>query len=126
MLPSIGEEVQLTDEYINVDSTRDSLKGQKLDVLKVDLQGITKNGPEYSIWFSYAGTVDGIEVDNNGHSLKFSDKRVVVFRSWSGGFAPSKQKAAGEEDRCKRCGTIGRISGMSCLCPDCGQVIWGI
>jgi len=85
MLPNIGDEVQLTDDYINFDSSRDSLKGRKLDVLKIDLRGITSSGPSYDVWFSYDGTVDGVEdVSDAGQSNRYS---VVVFQPWSGGFS---------------------------------------
>lgn len=124
MLPNVGDEVKLTDEYVKVDSTKNHLKDTKLDVLKVDLNAITTDGPEYSVWFSNHGLLDGIDVDSNGYSMRH--KRVLVFQPWSGGFAPSKQKAVSEDDRCKKCGTMGEMKGLSCICPNCGQVVWGI
>jgi len=31
-----------------------------------------------------------------------------------------------EDDRCKKCGSAGRVNGLSCVCPQCHEVIWGI
>jgi hypothetical protein len=30
------------------------------------------------------------------------------------------------EDECKECGVVGQVNGMSCTCPQCGRIIWGI
>jgi hypothetical protein len=31
-----------------------------------------------------------------------------------------------DEDKCIKCDTMGNVNGLSCVCPNCGGVIWGI
>jgi hypothetical protein len=34
--------------------------------------------------------------------------------------------AANPGDTCKKCGTPGHVKGLSCICPKCHNIIWGI
>lgn len=126
MLPEVGDDVQFTEEILNADSQRDQFRGKKLNVLRKNMTSIIKNGQLFELFLSDGSTLhkeDG--VDNNGNKL-VGTNIVKVFEPWGGGYSPVKQRALDENDRCKKCGAMGDVRGMSCICPGCGHTIWGI
>jgi len=41
-------------------------------------------------------------------------------------FLISKKENTNKDDKCRQCGTVGKVFGMCCTCPKCGDIIWGI
>lgn len=127
MFVKTGDEVQYTNDAILADNTKNNFSGKKLSVLNVKMAAIKKMGNLFDVFFSHAGTMYKEEgIDSSGIKL-INGKLVTVFEPWSGGFSSvTNIKVPDENDRCKRCGTMGENKGLSCICPHCGEVVWGI
>jgi len=126
-LPQKDDQVKFTYDMINHDTTANSFKDKTVTVLKVSLKKIISSTENYyDIFFSADGKMGKIEdVHSNGSKL--------VLGSWLKVFEYCDQDAedtdvsmkASEDDRCKKCGTMGNVKSTSCVCPNCGNVVWG-
>ena len=123
MLPKVGDDVKFTEDILNCGGKRDRFKGKKLNVLQIKLNAITKDGQLFDLFLSdgdYLHKEDN--VDGKGNKL-IGSSSVQVFEPWGNSF---KQSTPDENDRCNKCGAMGELKGMSCVCPSCGNTVWGI
>jgi len=70
----------------------------------------------------------GISISASTSAVPFSASKPVPVSTpaWVPGAPPQPKVALSEHDRCKKCGTMGDVSGMCCRCPNCGHTIWGV
>ena len=126
MLPSVGDDVQFTEEVFKADSSMTSLKDKKFTVLKLNMITITSSGQMFDVYISDGRTMH-VENKINDKGMKvFGSSIVTVFEPWSGGYSSHKRKDSDNSDRCKKCSAMGELKGMACICPSCGHIIWGI
>lgn len=130
MRPQVGDEVKIKKEII-ASGQYVSLDGKKLKVMKVALGNIISSGATYNVAVSDGTGIYVVIIDKNG-----CINGDVVFEKWVYGttgvkLVPTavpvkKEQPLTEDDRCKKCGTMGRVTGLSCRCPSCDEIIWGI
>lgn len=128
MFLKVGDIVQYSKDLLTIDSSKTIFSGKKLSVLKVELSKITTIvDVTYNIFFICDGVMCKEEgLDDNGFKT-VNNKLVKVFEPWDTKCTLELNiKVPDENDRCKLCGTVGKNHGLSCVCPDCGNVIWGI
>lgn len=121
MVPKTGDVVRMTEEYIRHDTNFENIKGRKLEVMKVALDGISHNGPSYVVYFVGEGCLRKITIDKDGQHDGF----VVFELIEAEGYNPTRNESS-EDDICGNCGVMGEVKGMCCVCPSCGSLIWGI
>jgi hypothetical protein len=123
MLPKVGDKVQFTNDVFSVGSKRDRFKGKELEILKVILKTLSSSGSTYDIFFKGDGFLsreDG--VDNNGCKV-INGVSINMFEIYN---LSSSTSDDNDDNRCKKCGAMGEKRGMSCVCPKCGEIVWGI
>jgi hypothetical protein len=151
MFPSKGDIVKFTDDML-INSPYNwtgALKGVDLDVVNVKLETMMPQAI-YSVFFMVNGFMNKIRViitgeliDDSGsihHVIVFKDAfasntigyapvphapRAISAPAWMPGTPPQPKIGPSEDDRCKKCGTMGVVMGMCCTCPSCGNTIWG-
>lgn len=154
MLPKQGDLVHFTDAFLN-DRTSPTwicaYKGVDLDVMSVKLQTMVPMAI-YVVYVIVNGRMNSIRIDrmgryvddygDNQHSIVFEDAiggnivasapapvnpapRAVPTPAWVPDAPPQPKKEPNEDDRCRACGAMGKVAGMCCTCPNCGNVIWG-
>lgn len=63
----------------------------------------------------------GLIVSVGNINMKLFGTEMVPFS-----LANGTQYSNDDDDRCKKCGAPGKVTGMACVCSKCGQIIWGI
>ena len=133
MVPCVGEFVKFTDKFINYSPNYSSCLGRKAKILKVDGGAITIKGISYTVFYSVGGGIGSVNINAKGFSTDIIDQDVVVFEAWieegkkdiSSLFDIVSKKKSTLSDICKKCGTMGQINRTCCICPKCGNVVWG-
>ena len=122
MLPQQNSYVKFTDEMVNNSSIAYKFKDKELEVLKVSITKILNSGnANHDIFFSDGSTMERIsDVDSSGN-VYLNGKWIQVFNMSDDDITVKES----EDDRCKKCGTMGELRTTSCICPNCGDVIWG-
>ena len=78
------------------------------------------------------GTVSGHDSHGNCYEIMQDDKTfalydyeelIVLVTELKTNPCEEKKR---HEDECKKCGVMGQVNGLSCVCPQCGQIVWGI
>lgn len=137
MVPRVNDEVIFSDAFIQSVTGLSGLKGKKIKIMSMIMKSISGSLIKYNMAY-----LDGkmlktliIEMDSNGNTAN----QIPIFTSSTGTnnsnritisaqqiFIDPPQNARSEDDRCKKCGSMGELRGMSCICPGCGNVVWGI
>ena len=126
-LPQKNDQVKFTYDMISHNNTANSFKDKTLTVLKVALKKIVSSTEiYYDIFFSDGGKLGKVEdVNSNGSKLVLGSW-LKVFEDYGEEEEDSGvSMKASEDDRCKKCGTMGDVKTTSCICPNCGNVVWG-
>lgn len=94
----------------------------------VSLFGWDANGKEYAIDFKNieTGEIASLFLNEDGTLALPSDSKEFQLLWHVKVFKKIKQEELSDDDRCKKCGTLGNVISMCCLCPKCGNVVWGI
>ena len=147
MLPQVGDNVKFTDEFIkNVPQAWTSaLKDVELEVLGIKLDSLLPH-PRYTVTVIGQGTINVVSAKQDGtydphpnsspnpmvfDAVEFEElddeEFDLSYPTYEGPqplqLEPKKEV---DDDRCNKCGTMGKSMGLSCVCPNCGNVIWGI
>lgn len=120
MLPKVGDFVKLTKSFAENNFGFDDIKEKKLEVMKVSLYSITNSGSFHRVYIVGDGTLKMFVIDDNG---KHDD--CVVFEFYDPQ-TYGQVNGPHEDDICKNCGAMGEVRQMSCVCPSCGNLIWGM
>lgn len=116
----VGDKVKFTKEIIDA-CALSQYDGKEMKVAQIDLVSISSTGQEkYIVSIIYEKVIVSVYMDQDGNFVS-NGKAIRVFEP-----VAEEVPQGTEDDRCKRCGAMGEIKNMSCVCPSCGNVVWGI
>jgi hypothetical protein len=151
MFPSKGDSIKFTDNFLDNSPLywTAPYRDVELEVVKVKLLTMVPRAT-YRVNFLVNGMMLRVNIDRQGHyvnaagrpifaltvfepysgkknALSLSSHKAVAVPApaWAPHSPPQPKSAPSEDDRCKKCGTMGDVKGMCCTCPSCGNTIWG-
>lgn len=128
-----GEKVRMAPEFVDWCIERFASGGveklktwvswanETLEVVRVDLNRYDPNWTDVALKPTYRD-VNPLVLSISSETMVFCNDTSIIPLVYVDGSRLSKDK----EDCCKRCGAMGKIVGMACICSKCGQIVWGI
>jgi hypothetical protein len=132
-----GDVVKFSDQFVKCasvvgfDKIDPQLKDHLYANLKINFVGLfgwDTNGNEYAIDFKNieTGEIASIFLKEDGTLALPNDSKDFRLLWHVKVFTSIKDDKMTDDDRCKNCKTLGQLKNMCCVCPKCGNIIWGI